>query len=377
MTETPEERRARFAAAMTAAGAKVEGVEAPAPPPDGAAAPAAAQEQPAGGGAPAAAPEGGDSPAAGAAAPVASRWRRKIKALDEEKELDLEKMTDEELDTLLGQGIAYRPKTEHLRQRRDEIAEQFEQFRRNVPFATADQFAAFLKDNNLTLATDPQTKKPKLVPIRPQAAAGSGGAAGQAIDLEALRKTAVEENSAEAWMAYTAGLEELAKQSVRPGDVERIVGEHLAKARQEADATTREEAQVAENRQKIDKAFADRDADFALAGDLKQHYLDMARERAYAASAQSGATLEKVLKSIHDTADLVKRSRTSFQQQLHTDAAKPRATAPTVIPSAGASAPAPTDPAKIDRSTPEGKKQAAAYLERIAAERNQRRAVPA
>lgn len=278
--------------------------------------------------------------------------KRKIKWLDEHIDVDLAELLEKSPEQI---DEAFRKAKDRDRQeqkRRD--AE--EKLAADVPAAVTardKQYDDVLRANGLRL--DRTTGK--VVPLQPTAPSASAGQP----DLDALEKAAMAENSPEAWGAYLRAVR-AASNSLDGGTLDQRLDAKL----QEHQRKLAESERQAREQEALVKAFADKveatikslDAKFAKAGDLKDHWIQVARERAQAHVAQQGtkATEQSILQVFHDTADLVDRSVATAQRALSASAAS-RPKAPTVLPSGGAPGPATTDPTKIDGTTPEGRQK--------------------
>lgn len=374
--ETPEERLRRFNEVMQKAGASFEGAPAPAtsnPPAEATtstpAAPAA-ETPPATTSAPAA-----ETTATTPPAETPSRWKRKIKALDEERVIDLETMPESELDALLGKGIAYDPVKERLRSARDNAIEALEDAKGKAASARDHVWVTELQRQGFTIERDAtQPQGIRIAHLNPQTSGNGASAQGQAIDLDALERDATTENTPEAWAKYNRALRKFVESKTTDSATidQRVEAKILETQRKLAETERQKKEQeslVTAFQGKVEGTVRALDAKFSKAGDLKDHWITVARERARAHSFDPNATEESVLKVFHDTADLVERSWAMAQGQLSSSAAPPRTSAPTVLPRGGAPTASPADPRKIDRSTPDGKRAAAQLLEKLARER--------
>lgn len=381
--ETREQRLARFQAGMKTAGAPVAATS-DAPPAAPAPAPAAAQPT----GSEAAANAAAESASAAAtptesappaAAPTpAPWWKTKVKVLDEDREIDLEQLARENpagFQKLIGQGLSHDTIRERLRSARDASREELETERR-----TRAALEKAVAATGGRIERDPASGELRIVgPTAPTSAAGTG-AAGQP-DLAELEKRARETNTNGAWLDYTSALRQRleAVNTIAPNDVERIVETKLRAARDVADAQDKLKGEVQAFADKVDARIRANMTKFEKAPEeLRARYIHAARERAFAVSGRpvtkdqpNPATEEEVLAVFDDQADLVARTWTAAQQQLSTDAARPRPKPPTVLPPGGQQPNAAvTDPKAIDRSTPAGRAQAIAHLEQLRQARN-------
>lgn len=345
--KTRAERLADFNTKMTAAGS-----------PAAEAAPAAAE-------APVAAAQ---TPAAdAAAAPVATPpwWKvEKLKALDEEKDLDLEQLAKEnpqEFRALLGRGLSHNAIKQRLYAERDDARERLDKQNRRV--ADLEQMLAA---DGYREETDAVSGKKRIVGPKPQTAATGTGDSGQ-IDLEALERKAFETGTQADWQSYARALRQslTSRKGVDPADIDRIVAAKFEEGQRKLDQAQEAQRNQASFAARVNGTIGGLDAKFSKAGELKERYIEAARRQARDHVLNDpNATEESALKFFHDTADLVEKTFSAAQAQLANTAkpaAKPKA--PTVLPAGGnVAAASPTDPRRADPSTPEGRKARIAHL---------------
>lgn len=315
--------------------------------------------------APAAPPAVDPAPADAAAAPPApSRWKRKLKVLDEERSVDLESMSDEEIDTVLGKGLAHDTlKTRYMSQR-DEAREEKEAEAVRRQTLANDWWVKRLakkghRYNPETDEIEPLTKAPQTATPDPAVAA----------NLEALKRQAIEEGTADAWVAFvearTAAAGRQPTQQEIDTTVQKRIDERLAAVEQTRRAEEAHRQYEEDGARKIGEAFTARQADFDATGSKDSweklaKSTAMARYREVEASRKAGVSISHaqahkyITDAIHETADLAK-SHAQAARTATPPAARPKS--PTVIPSGAGPPPAVTDPAKIDGSTPEGRQK--------------------
>ena len=354
------ERRAQFQAAMAKQAApSAAPAQAATTPPTAAPPPEAVPAE----------PQTDTPPADGGTPPAPSRWKRKIKALDEEKELDLEAMSEEELDTLLGRGLAHETIKERLRAQRDAAQESVEKERERAA-AARDQYWQGQLVQHGYVVRDPVTGAHTFVPPQAQTASAKAPAAGQT-DLDALEKRALEENTAETWAAYTRAIRQSVGTPLTQADVDRVVSQRLAEGKQELVQERQKDQAAKDFDRRFRAAFDAKKATFAKLGDVDAIFKAVQKD-AYARSCVPNADESFVLGAISERAEAIERAMQAAQAQL-AEPTKPRAKAPSVVPSGGAPASIPTNPASFDRSTPEGRKKAIEFLQRqMDAKRNAR-----
>ena len=332
-----------------------------APPPPDVEKPVAAASEPVApaSGVTAAKPAAGEIPAAGsegaAAAPEMfsidrAKLKRKIKNLDVEEIIDLGEKLDKSPEWIDEQIRKSRDRDRQEQKRLDAEERAEKAGPEAVRARDAEWHQALAKSK---LRFDPATGQ--VVPLQQPAPAAAPGQP----DLDALEKKFLETNEPEDYAAYTRALRQLSSRPLDGATIQREIDQRLGNR----EAYQRK---VSEFNVKLDAAYTARASDFDAAGpEVGAQWRRIAAERATAHSLQDGATPESTLKVIHETADLVKNSVAAAQRKLAVDPTKPRAKAPTVLPSGGAApAGAETDPAKIDGSTPEGKAKRIEILRR-------------
>jgi hypothetical protein len=352
------ERLAEFNAKMTAAGAPAAQEAAPSASP---------------------APTSADAPATdvvpetpAAAAPTPPWWKvDKLRVLDEDKDVDLEKLAKEnpaEFRALLGRGLSHETIKERLRSARDAAQEGMEREKRRVT-----ELEQLLASGGYRIENEPGSGKKRIVGPPPQTAATGTGDSGQT-DLEALERKAFESGTQQDWQVYARALRQslTSRKGVDPADIDRIVAAKFEDGQRKLEQAQEAQRQQASFAARVNGTIGGLDAKFSKAGELKERYIEAARRQARDHVLNDpNATEESALKFFHDTADLVEKTFANAQAQLAgTAQPKPRPKAPTVLPSGGgAPAASPTDPRRADPSTPEGRKARIAFLEAEAKKR--------